>query len=479
MQEDDSGLLGRFILVHDRPFCVWGFDSSKANLRFLDAVDAEYFAYVAETHADHLDGEHSKRAALAIRSAYSHGLEALFALLAAAVQAPDCIAGWLLKYRLDDVQNVVRIVSRGYPHLASRLPIPELSWEGVSLALHRACELPDREREFVMHRRFGQLWQRLAADFLDEQLHLEYNSIKHGFRARSGGTVLRMGAEPSYGVSPPPEGMKVIGASDHGSTYPVIEGLRGGKLHFRIRDHSRLWVPLGLGKALMLISNSIRNIVAGIKVYNGVPGNEVNFSWPQDFNEFDSPWRQSTGVTNVSFGDNIPEAAIQDATPDHIRGAYDLPDVQPGAEMTIGIPIEPGWYFALPRGGSAELVQPMSVVAGASFGEVVFGWALSGQLWPVSRHRYRDRRLWRAVVVKYEELKWLKISPVTPGWYISRSSSGDRLTHWTAWRDGEGRLVLIERLGKGQATSITEISDTEWAVVVGRQGAVPGPRTPN
>src|SRR5690349_21028069 len=82
-------------VVNEKPFCVWEWDLPQRNLDFIGSLDAEYFEYVAKISARELEGEDCQRAAVTIRAAYSHGLETLFALLFAALQAPACMVGWI------------------------------------------------------------------------------------------------------------------------------------------------------------------------------------------------------------------------------------------------------------------------------------------------------------------------------------------------------------------------------------------------
>ena len=180
--------------VGDASYCVWGWDLQDRNLRFLDGIDAEYFIYVAETHLGHIQGDRAQLASVALRAAYHLSLETFFSLVGAAVQAPDCVVGWMLKAQTAQIKQVVEALRR------RTMPFP-MKWKHDSTAfgfaeiaesaLQRASWAQNKDDQTV--KRFGMLWNRLADDFLDQNMSAEYNSIKHGFRARTPvGSVLVM-----------------------------------------------------------------------------------------------------------------------------------------------------------------------------------------------------------------------------------------------------------------------------------------------
>ncbi|HEV7746101.1 MAG TPA: hypothetical protein VGO56_13965 [Pyrinomonadaceae bacterium] len=85
--------------VNETPYCFWDLDVHGKNLEFVNKIDPKYFEHIADLHGELLEADQKQYAAAALRLAYSHGLETLFALLCPAVQAPDCVIGWFLKYR--------------------------------------------------------------------------------------------------------------------------------------------------------------------------------------------------------------------------------------------------------------------------------------------------------------------------------------------------------------------------------------------
>ena len=105
-------------------------------------------------HLDDEDTEERRRAAMAIRTAYHHGLESFFALLFATLQAPFCVAGWMQVYSPAGLRDIVRSADPGLWGVGERReqvvafrekllpflwlrPRSFVGWEGVSRAIHR------------------------------------------------------------------------------------------------------------------------------------------------------------------------------------------------------------------------------------------------------------------------------------------------------------------------------------------------------
>ena len=91
------------VVIDETPYCVWDWDIDRLEREFLNGIAPGYFAYMAQAHDPHLDGEEAQRAARALRMTYSHAQETLMSLLCALVQAPDCVVGWMHKYRNEEL----------------------------------------------------------------------------------------------------------------------------------------------------------------------------------------------------------------------------------------------------------------------------------------------------------------------------------------------------------------------------------------
>ena len=163
---------------------------------------------------------------------------------------------------------------------------------------------------------YAKLWQKLAHEFLDEVHIQEYNSLKHGFRIKSGGFALAVGKEHEYGVPPPANEMQLLGESEHGTTFFKLEpiGTTPGNRSLRSRRISLNWKIEKIALLIQLVSMSIRNITSALQIINGSNPSELEFVRPTEDSDFDKPWQFSPGVTNCSFDFNIDEEQIVPTT---------------------------------------------------------------------------------------------------------------------------------------------------------------------
>jgi hypothetical protein len=319
-EEEMPRLQKRRFAIDETPYCVWDWDIRQVNLDYLDSIDPRYFAHMATIHGPSLEGEERQYAAAALRMAYTHGLESLFALICAAIQAPDCVVGWLLKYKNIELESVVKKIS-GWESVYSKLKLNPITWEKLAETF-----LPftagDAERDSRVKQAFGRLWGQFAHDFIDENNRLEYNSIKHGIRARMGGFYLAMGLEDQPGVPAPPERMETVAQSDFGSSFFVAEKLQDGR-NLRIRRQSLNWNPENFLPALDLISTSITNVIAFLKLINGVPPAEVEWLCPDDEAYFEEPWARSRGgVYSLGMNSTIEASFITPLSKEEILSVY-------------------------------------------------------------------------------------------------------------------------------------------------------------
>lgn len=294
--------------VNETPYCLWDLDIYARNLDFINSIDPHYFEHIANLHGQSLEGEENQYAAVALRIAYSHGLESLFALLCATVQAPDCIVGWLLKYKNAELYEVIRKISERRP-IHSRLPKP-VTWGAIADFIFASCKTGDDEKDSRTCISFARLWTRFATDYLNVNHGFEYSSIKHGLRVRMGGSRFALGVEDTPGVPALPNKMRIVGQSEFGSSFFIPDKLHDGR-NFSVRHHSLNWNPQNFIYALHLISFSISNVLGFLKISYGVPANEVQFSWPSDDSIYEAPWNRNTGMT---FNWNSPITA-DDITP--------------------------------------------------------------------------------------------------------------------------------------------------------------------
>lgn len=310
-------------VIYETPFACWDWELRKKNLEFLEGIDADYFNYVANLNSDHVEDDDKHRAAVSLRLSYSHGLEALFALLCSAVQAPQCAIGYILNYRNTDLLNLVKKISSKEP-VYTRLKETPVTWDLLAKHIHSGLGY-EEEKKMWIQKGFGKLWSRFANEFTDENMTLEYNCIKHGLRARPGGFHLSVGREDTPGVLAPPERMVSLGGSTFGSSYFVKESVvPKDKYNFRPRRHSRNWSIHNLAYGLVLISMSINNVVSWLRSVNGIPLNKCRFENPFSEGQFEEPWKESVGINHTSMDLVITAEHVNPFSRDDILESYQM-----------------------------------------------------------------------------------------------------------------------------------------------------------
>jgi hypothetical protein len=260
----EPGLSGLPIVVNDTPMVFWDFDHPQTQLSFLSRIDPAYFRYLARVHGSHLAGEDAQTAAMALRLAYSHAIECLFALVCAAVQAPECPAGWVLKYQYPDLKSLVGKISQGQFY-ENKLHLDRGRWPEVASAL-----LPWETEEKVLdevRQATAQLWKALARNMCDKNFDAEFMSIKHGLRAGGGPWRIALGREDSPGVPAPPERMRIWASSEFGSTFYRAVNVK--PLSWIIEEPRVNWNPDVFARRLPLIADSMQNVLTFLRVTNG------------------------------------------------------------------------------------------------------------------------------------------------------------------------------------------------------------------
>lgn len=299
-------------VVNQVPYCIWEIDIKERNKEFLDGIDTEFFDYVLELY---LNADDEKRASIALRSTLHHAIETMFSLLGAYIQAPDCAYAWIAKCSNRELRDFIGSIGNYKNDLFTKLSIERVSWEEISKSVFRGY-LPGTEKNEETVKLYARLWSRLAQEFLDQSYIDEYNSIKHGFRIRSGGFSLAVGVEHEYGVPPPAEEMRALGGSKHGTTYFKLEpiGESKGNRSLRSRRHSLNWCIEKTALLIQLISMSITNVTSALKISNGTEGGTCKFLRPVEDEDFEKPWSFSTGVTSFNMDFVIPENEVVSTT---------------------------------------------------------------------------------------------------------------------------------------------------------------------
>lgn len=319
--------------VDETAVCIHDPDVSERNREFLEGVDCSYFTHVADVHGERLEGESAQVAAVSLRAAYSHGLEAFFAFVGALVQAPDCVYGWLGAYKNRDLKSLISKIHNYRPVLYSRLVPDVLDWDHLSEGVHQFLVLPDVDHNRAIREGFALLWRRFAGDLLDQGAQIEYNSIKHGCRVRPGGFSFAFGEEKVPGVPCPPHEMHSMGGSKYGSSFFALEPIvPADRINFRSRRTLRNWSPANFADALHLIAMSINNVVGRLRIHAGVHPATVRFLHPIEIEAFDAPWREMPATISSAMDYQINPLQVQLLDREQVLGVYSNRRSEPASE---------------------------------------------------------------------------------------------------------------------------------------------------
>lgn len=297
------------------PRCMWGIELPEQNQRFLEGIDPSFFTYSSEAHLAALEGPSRQHAAMAIRLVYGHAVETLFALLGAAVQAPNCPLGWMLSYNGAQLYAVVRKIN-GDEAAGSLLTREESlsGWDQLSRRIHlfQHADPTEDERIKIL---FANTWACLAREFLDPLSREEYNSIKHGTRARAGGSSLTLG-------HPASDQPFFDSQSEFGARFFHPEKL-GDKVNFYAQDAMRNWAPVPLAIRIELIAVSIRNVISYLRAYLGMSdAGQVRFEWPEATPALELAWTADALLQSGTGGYALEPTNIEPLSASDVLGGY-------------------------------------------------------------------------------------------------------------------------------------------------------------
>ncbi|MGY2895051.1 hypothetical protein [Deinococcus sp. UYEF24] len=171
--------------------------------RFLASFSSKYFSYLLKLHKDNLDDEDTKYpAATALRQLYMQVLETTMAFFGAMMQAPDAVPMWIQKYNNSDLRLVVQSIQDGVilPDRTHAINLESLAHQFTSNFRTRGEAVNDLDIESIKAELKISLPRALSymmADFLNQDLNDEYNSIKHGLRVSAGSNTLSIRPEDS------------------------------------------------------------------------------------------------------------------------------------------------------------------------------------------------------------------------------------------------------------------------------------------
>lgn len=265
--------------VNEKARCYWDTDLQGKNAEFIRGIDPGYFRYLAATHSENWDGGPEERAhgAMAVRSAYHHGTETLFALLFAGLQAPDCVVGWMQEYVTGDLRDLVGSVGGEVPRYL-RIRPDTWTWEGIARSVFAPCygRADDVDEVAAL---FGRFFSRLAREFLSKRHADEYNSIKHGLRLTPGATEMNI----AFQMEDKPGtfgGFKPLIEGKHGHRFYVrnVIARSGRARHLSLRQSFVNWGPEGMCADLGIISVCVHNVRTWLLIVNGHRDGDLTYN---------------------------------------------------------------------------------------------------------------------------------------------------------------------------------------------------------
>jgi hypothetical protein len=314
------------LMVGDKPYCYWSNENViQRNLQFLNDINPAFFMYQAQSNLKLYNYKKYKQdAALAIRIAFSHGLETLFSLIGAAIQAPFCVQAWMLLCKNSQLYNLIDKINNGVK-IPTMLKVDHQNWRTISEVVYKSLVLEDKEKEESIKSSFGNLWGQWGLDFVNKSFTDEYNSIKHGFRIKPGGFAFSIGVQEKPGMPASSDKMQLVGKGEFGSAFSNYEPIGNSSRNIFLKMNHRNWDPEDMAWGLQLIAMSIGNIISCLKILNGIPANKIKYQWPREPHTFREPWKriQSVGITSMTgLGQPIPIELITRYSDEELIALY-------------------------------------------------------------------------------------------------------------------------------------------------------------
>jgi hypothetical protein len=90
-----------------------------------------------------------------------------------------------------------------------------------------------------------------------------------------------------------------------------------------VKQQSLNWNPINFAYALQLLSLSINNVTGFLKILHGVPIKEVPFSFCENDETYDEPWKRQFGISSFGMNSQISPEGISPVTKEEILAVYD------------------------------------------------------------------------------------------------------------------------------------------------------------
>jgi hypothetical protein len=324
--------------VVDRPFVVWSDDPNADVRAFLGGIDAEFYRRSAallmggeseeDDEADGSDTDDQERRDVSslARLLWHHGSETLVMLLGSYLQAPGAVQGYFSKCRTEDITELATLLYE------ERLPAyhrssGEVQFSMITLLngihLHAGWENKEETIEAYSH-----ILVEILGSLIRPEVRFEYNSIKHGLRARHGPFSLSFGIEQSPGVLKAGEAMRELGRSRDSSYFDVPHPLNGAskndsKTNFFLKKATVAWSLERVLCDLQILSFLIRNAVSALKIVAGVEATTCRFVRPAEATWWDAYKGFRVGpVITATLGREFDATGKKLPTAEAVRNSY-------------------------------------------------------------------------------------------------------------------------------------------------------------
>lgn len=291
--ERGSSWRGAPLVVDEEPRVFWERENARTQIRFLNNIDPSYFGYLARVHLVELKGGDPLLAATALRTAYAHALESMFALIGASIQTPKCPAGWLLSYQVKGLRSLIGKVHNRESYL-SWWDFDASGWAEV------ATRLVPKEASVELDRSLDeattQLWHALATNFLEEATNHEYNSLKHGLRARPGEFRLNMETANPDVQTVAEARMVEVAYAPYGSHFFRANYVK--RYTWTYGDQFVSWNPTLLAAQIRLMVLSMQNLLTFLRTINDAPSTPIQHF---DTNAVGAAFLDTSHTSNARF----------------------------------------------------------------------------------------------------------------------------------------------------------------------------------
>lgn len=301
--------------VDTRPYCIWGYDLHEENLNSIGSINPDLWKdmldIISNSAAKYSDDKSKlNTCAVSARINLGIGMESLFSLLFACIQAYDCVPGWLQFYGTRDLTSLISKVNCG-KEILSKVSLNEISWSAISDLIHCNFELGDPVQEKKTKEYFGQTLSRFAHEMLDQGKRREFNSLKHSMRVRLGG----FGVKYSLGKDVKDANPDVIdfGHSEYGSSFlNAIQITKKSKSHYAFERVSYNWNIPYLLKCIEMIQILTYNLKTYLLGVNGqledVP---AKYMYPTELGGLESAQASGANVITSTIRRDVKETDIK------------------------------------------------------------------------------------------------------------------------------------------------------------------------